>query len=62
MDEPAVPLDSAAKKNAPPRAGWEEDFKAMARRGDDVLFDGDVIIPTRWDEEEWEWKDLLSEA
>ena len=37
------------------RHNWEEQFKAMAERGDDRLLDGDVLIPTVWDEEEWEW-------
>ncbi len=35
------------------RHHWEEAFKAMAERGDDELLDGDVLIPTVWDEEEW---------
>jgi len=41
------------------RHNWEDQFKAMAERGDDRLLDGDVPIPTVWptvwDEEEWEW-------
>ncbi len=37
------------------RHRWEEAFKAMAEQGDDELLDGDVLIPTVWDEEEWEW-------
>jgi antitoxin MazE len=39
----------------PVRHHWEEAFKAMAERGDDALLDGDVSVPTVWDEEEWEW-------
>lgn len=39
-----------------PRAGWAEAFQAMAREGDDTLLDGDAPLPTRWDEEEWEWR------
>lgn len=39
-----------------PRAGWEEAFKRMAEKGDDKLFETDSLIPTKWDEEEWEWK------
>jgi len=35
------------------RQGWEEQFRAMAERGDDKLLDGP--IPTKWDETEWEW-------
>jgi len=37
------------------RHNWENQFKAMAERGDDKLLEGDVLPPTIWDEEEWEW-------
>ena len=37
------------------RHNWENQFKAMAEQGDDRLLDGDVVILTAWDEEEWEW-------
>mgnify|MGYP001083485033 CR=1 FL=1 len=37
------------------RQGWEEAFQAMSERGDDELLDGDVLVSTVWDEEEWEW-------
>jgi antitoxin MazE len=37
------------------RRHWEESFKAMAERGDDELLDGEALMPTVWDEEEWEW-------
>ena len=37
------------------RDGWNDQFKAMAEQGDDELFDGNVAVPTAWDEEEWEW-------
>jgi len=37
------------------RHNWEDRFKAMAERGDDKLLGGDLVIPTAWDEEEWEW-------
>lgn len=37
------------------RAGWDAAFRAMARRGDDVLADGASEVHTQWDEEEWEW-------
>lgn len=37
----------------PARHGWEEQFKAMAERGDDKLAD-DEWLPTEWDEA-WEW-------
>lgn len=38
----------------PARFMWEEQFKAMAERGDDKLL-YDELIPTAWDEEKWEW-------
>jgi antitoxin MazE len=38
-----------------PRADWDEAFRAMAENGDERLLDGDVLPPTRFDEEEWEW-------
>ena len=37
------------------RHDWADQFKAMAARGDDKLLDGDVMVSTVWDEEEWEW-------
>jgi antitoxin MazE len=37
------------------RAGWSEQFKVMAERGDDALLD-DVPQATIWDDQEWEWK------
>ncbi len=37
------------------RHNWEDQFKAMAERGDDTLLDGDSLVLTSWDEEEWEW-------
>ncbi len=36
------------------RAGWAEQFDAMAERGDDRLIDGDWPAP-RFGEGEWEW-------
>jgi antitoxin MazE len=36
------------------RAGWAEQFKAMAEHGDDQLLDAEAVTTT-WDEEEWEW-------
>jgi len=36
-----------------PRDGWDEQFRAMAERGDDRLLD--QPLPTRWDDSEWEW-------
>ncbi|HSN77774.1 MAG TPA: AbrB/MazE/SpoVT family DNA-binding domain-containing protein [Anaerolineae bacterium] len=38
-----------------PRAGWDEQFEAMAAAGDDSLLDAGAPSLTRWDEEEWEW-------
>ncbi len=36
-----------------PRSGWEDQFGAMAERGDDKLIDAET--PTKWDENEWQW-------
>ena len=36
-----------------PRNGWEEQFKAMAQRGDDQLLD--EPIATHWDRSQWKW-------
>jgi antitoxin MazE len=36
-----------------PRLGWEAHFAEMAEVGDDQLLDD--LVPTRWDEEDWEW-------
>jgi antitoxin MazE len=38
-----------------PRAGWDEAFREMSKRGDDKLLDAPLTSLTRWDEEEWEW-------
>lgn len=37
------------------RAGWDEQFAAMAAAGDDRLLDPESSSLTRWDAEEWEW-------
>jgi len=37
-----------------PRQNWEEQFQQMAAQGDDQLLDSE-LLPTAWDEEEWEW-------
>jgi hypothetical protein len=37
-----------------PRAGWAEQFALMHELGDDKLLDWDYL-PTKFDEEEWEW-------
>ncbi len=39
-----------------PRSGWDDAFKAMAQKGDDVLVTGDDNIAHPWDDEEWQWK------
>ena len=36
-----------------PRAGWDEQFRAMAQRGDDRLLDESAATP--WDLSEWQW-------
>jgi antitoxin MazE len=36
-----------------PREGWDEQFQAMAKRGDDALLMPETA--TEWDESEWEW-------
>lgn len=38
-----------------PRRDWDAAFAEMSRRGDDALLDGDALLSTDWDEEEWEW-------
>jgi antitoxin MazE len=38
------------------RDDMEEAFVAMALQGDDALLDGKDLVPTHWDEEEWEWR------
>lgn len=38
---------------AHPRRGWEEQFAAMAKQGDDTLLDEPVS--TQWDRSEWKW-------
>lgn len=37
------------------RAGWDEQFAAMAECGDDHLLDGDLPSFSRWDADDWEW-------
>jgi antitoxin MazE len=38
-----------------PRMGWDAAFKKMADAGDDALLDGEMHIPTSWEETDWEW-------
>lgn len=40
---------------ARPRKGWEEAFRTMAERGDDAMLEGDVLIETSWERDEWQW-------
>lgn len=37
-----------------PRQGWEEQFKKMAKHGDDQFTDLEVQLSS-WDDIEWEW-------
>ena len=41
------------RSGSPPRAGWDEQFRAMAAHGDDRLLDKPAA--TRWDASEWQW-------
>jgi len=38
-----------------PRQDWEHAFRTMGERGDDELLDGKVLIPSRFDDNEWQW-------
>ncbi len=46
----------ARPEPSPPRKGWGKAFKEMAAVADDRLLDGGHHMPTKWDEEEWEWE------
>ncbi len=37
------------------RQGWEEQFREMARLGDDKLLDAEPLVLTEWEDKEWEW-------
>ena len=37
------------------RAGWDEQFRAMAEQGDDRLLDGGLTGHSRFDMREWKW-------
>ena len=40
----------------PARHDWDQAFKMMAEKGDDLLLDDkDALLPTAWDQEECEW-------
>jgi antitoxin MazE len=38
-----------------PRQGWEEQFKVMAKQGDDRLVYEESPSSSSWDAGEWEW-------
>ena len=38
-----------------PRAGWADAARKMHEAGDDALLDGDEVILTAVEAEEWEW-------
>jgi antitoxin MazE len=44
-----------AQTRRSPREGWDEQFAAMAERGDDRLLDPEAAQPSAWDTDEWEW-------
>lgn len=37
-----------------PRQGWDEQFRRMARRGDDRLLDAETAHLIEWDEDDWQ--------
>ncbi|MBN1873309.1 MAG: AbrB/MazE/SpoVT family DNA-binding domain-containing protein [Anaerolineae bacterium] len=51
LEENQIVIRSAS----PVRSGWEAAFQRMAEESDDVLLDGDSLLPMAWDKEEWEW-------
>jgi antitoxin MazE len=52
--EIAVQRDQLVIRSASrPRAGWDEQLRAMAERGDDRLLDEPAA--THWDASEWQW-------
>lgn len=38
-----------------PRQGWAKAAEEMAAHGDDAPFEGDLVLQTEWDAEEWQW-------
>ncbi len=38
-----------------PRDGWDDAFKAMADRGDDMIINEAENISHSWDDDEWQW-------
>ena len=53
--EIGVEQEKAKREKPKARQGWDEAFQEMAAREDDELLDGDVLILSDWDENEWEW-------
>jgi antitoxin MazE len=41
------------RSSSSPRDNWDEQFRAMAERGDDQLLDPPT--PTQWDRDDWQW-------
>lgn len=55
-DELELHLDNGTiviRSAKPARAGWAEAAAEMATTGEDRL--PDEVVPTRFDDEEWEW-------
>lgn len=38
------------------RENWEESFKSMADRGDDMIDNDYLEVSTEWEKNGWEWK------
>ena len=38
-----------------PRVGWDDAFKVMADRGDDLVIDEADNISHSWDDDQWQW-------
>jgi antitoxin MazE len=49
----ATPNQIVIRSAHAPREGWEDAFRTMAQRGDDVLQDG--LITSSFDDTEWKW-------
>lgn len=47
------PTQLVLRPVTPIRMGWDEQFRLMAKNGDDVLLDKATL--TKWDRSEWEW-------
>lgn len=54
--KPKGEQDRERRPRAPrARATWDEQFRAMAERGDDRLLWSGALLPNQWDDAEWEW-------